>query len=78
MKADAYLPVWVEDLPADFAFQPDGKLRQRVAEAVSNGVVKVVAGPLRCHVRVDVRRPYWRPENSPGAPLPALPVAAHA
>lgn len=68
MMADAYLPVWVMDLPAVFVFQPGGLLRRPVAEAVASGAVKVVAGPERCHVRVDIKRPYWRPENAPPAP----------
>ncbi|MCU0826623.1 MAG: hypothetical protein MUE52_04290 [Tabrizicola sp.] len=44
--ADAYLPVWIHDLPADFVCQPDGQLRLKVADAVAKGTVKVVAGPL--------------------------------
>jgi hypothetical protein len=63
--ADAYLPVWVRDLPAAAVFQPGGLRRIAVAEAVASGTVKIVAGPERCHVRIDIKRPYWRPENEP-------------
>lgn len=75
--ADAYLPVWITDLPAQFVFQPGGMLRLRVAEAVASGVVKVVAGPERCHVRVDIKRPYWRPEDSPSEAGVALVECHH-
>jgi hypothetical protein len=60
MMADAYLPVWVHDLPARFVFQPDGSLRAKVRRAVDMGVVRVVAGAELVHVMVDVRRPYSR------------------
>ena len=56
-----YLPVWVYDLPASFAFQPGGQLRENVRAAVASGAAKVIAGPVRCHVMIDVQRPYYRP-----------------
>ncbi len=59
-RADAYLPVWVYGLPASFVFQPDGRLRDAVARAVSIGVVRVIAGPTKVHIMVDVKRPYFR------------------
>lgn len=62
MAADAYLPVWVDDLPAEFVFQPGGLMRMRLKCAAKVGVVKrVIAGPERCHVLVDIKRPYCRP-----------------
>lgn len=61
MKPHSHHPVWVTDLPAAFVFQPDGRLRERIARAVSMKVVRVVAGAERCHVMVDVKRPYYRP-----------------
>ena len=63
--ADAYLPIWVYDLPASWAFQHGGALRDNVRHAVSLGVTKVIAGPTRCHLRIDVRRPYFRPVSAP-------------
>jgi len=57
---DAYLPVIVTDLPSQFAFQPDGALREKVRRAVDMGVVKVIAGPLACHIVIDIQRPYCR------------------
>lgn len=60
MKADAYLPVWVHDLPIAFAMQPGGALRDNVRRAVDMGVVRVIAGPTQCHVMVDIKRPYYR------------------
>lgn len=59
-RADAYLPVWVYDLPAEFCFQPDGRLLEAVARAVHMGVVRVIAGATAAHVMVDVKRPYFR------------------
>lgn len=59
--ADAYLPHVVENVPAFFAFQPDGRLREKVSHAVALGVVRVIAGPEACHIVVDIRRPYSRP-----------------
>jgi hypothetical protein len=56
--ADFLLPVWVTDLPAEWAFQPDGQLREKMR---GNGVLKVVAGPTQVHVLVNVQRPYFRP-----------------
>jgi hypothetical protein len=58
--ADMLLPVWVYNLPASFAFQPDGRLREKIA-ALPKGIVRVLAGPTECHVCVDVQRPYNRP-----------------
>ena len=58
--ADAYLPHCVENLPAAFVFQPDGKMREKIARAVSLEVARVIAGPMQCHVIVDISRPYFR------------------
>jgi hypothetical protein len=55
-----YLPVTVHDLPSQYAFQPDGKLRDKVRHAVDMKVVRVIAGPEKCHVIIDVQRPYHR------------------
>ena len=63
-KPDMLLPVVVHDLPAYFVFQPDGALRENVRRAVDQGVVRVVAGPEKCHVVVDVRRPYYHPRTN--------------
>ena len=60
--ADAYLTVTVRDLPVGAVFF-NGALRPNVAEYVRQGVVKVVAGPEQCHVTIDIRRPYNRPER---------------
>lgn len=66
MAADAYLSVWVTNLPIAFVLQPDGQLRQRLVDAFANqGVLKVVAGPERCHVHLNIQRPYYRPGNDP-------------
>ena len=59
-KPDMLLPVLVEELPIRFVLQPDGTLREKVCHAVELGCVKVIAGPERCHVVVDVKRPYFR------------------
>ena len=58
--ADAYLPVIVKDLPANFVFQPDGAVRQAI-RSMPSGVVKVIAGAEKCHVIIDIKRPYYRP-----------------
>lgn len=60
MKADAYLPVEVRGLPAEFCFQSDGKLRDKIRHAVTIGVVRVIAGPLVCDVVIDIARPYYK------------------
>ena len=60
--ADSYLPVWVYNLPARFFFQPDGALRENIS-GLPAGVVKIIAGPEFSHVRIDIRRPYFRPIN---------------
>lgn len=66
MPADAYRPVWVENLPASFVFQPDGKLRDKIARAVQMKVCRVIAGAEACHIMIDIKRPYYRalPEAS--------------
>jgi hypothetical protein len=56
-----YLPVLVTHLPAHFVFQPDGALREKVSRAVSIKVVRVIAGAEKCHVVVDIKRPYYYP-----------------
>ena len=56
-----YLPVLVTNLPASFVFQPDGALREKVSRAVALKVVRVIAGAEKCHVVVDVKRPYYYP-----------------
>lgn len=58
MKPDTLLPVWVADLPAEFAFQPDGQLRNKMH---GKAVLKIIAGPTHCPVLIDVKRPYYRP-----------------
>lgn len=60
MKADAYLSEIVYDLPASFVFQPDGALRDKVARAISMKAVRVIAGPEKVHVVLNIRRPYYR------------------
>jgi hypothetical protein len=59
--ADAYLPVWVHDLPAEFVFEASGRLRGGVEHYRRLGVVRVIAGPTECDLQVDLRRPYFRP-----------------
>lgn len=56
-----YLPVLVTDLPASFVYRPDGALREKVSRAVSMKVVRVIAGAEKCHVIVDIKRPYYYP-----------------
>lgn len=59
-QPDAYLPVLVENVPADYVF--DGHaLRPAMAHYTRLGVVKVFAGPETCDLLIDVRRPYFRP-----------------
>ena len=53
------LPVWVCNLPAAWAFQPDGQLREKMRGA---GVLRVIAGPVGCHVLVNIQRPYEAPQ----------------
>ena len=65
MKAEAYLPIVVENLPATFFFQPDGQLREKPARAVSMRVLKVIAGPTQCHAIIDIKRPYYRAIGEP-------------
>lgn len=60
MRAAAYLPVLVKDVPVDMLFSGSA-LRPTVAHYVAVGVVKIVAGPERCHVLIDIQRPYHRP-----------------
>lgn len=37
-------------------------MRMRVKEMVEIGVVKrIIAGPVRCHLLIDIKRPYSRP-----------------
>ena len=63
MQADAYLPVWVDNIPAHWVFLPDGNLREKLREYAAHGVIKVVAGAEYCHLRIDIRRPYYYPET---------------
>jgi hypothetical protein len=56
-----YIPEIVTDLPASFVFQPNGALREKVSRAVAMKVVRVIAGAERCHVVVDIKRPYYFP-----------------
>lgn len=60
MKPDMLLPVTVRNQPITFAVQPCGMLRDKVRRAVNMGVVRVIAGPEKCHIVVDVKRPYFR------------------
>lgn len=55
-----YLPVTVTDLSASFVFQPDGAMREKVSRALSMKVVRVIAGAEKCHIVVDIKRPYFR------------------
>ena len=50
----------MEYLPASFVFQPDGQLREKVARSRDMGVTRVIAGPERCHLIIDIKRPYYR------------------
>ena len=63
--ADAYLPVWLHHIPASMIFQPGGRLRENVRHAVDQKVVRVIAGPTACHIRIDIQRPYFRAISSP-------------
>ena len=68
MKATAFLPVWVRHLPISAVMSPMGHLKPHIRHYVDQGVVRVKAGPLCCHVMIDVRRPYFRPEALLEAP----------
>lgn len=61
MKPDMLLPVFVGFLPASFFFGDDGKLRPKVKQLTTVGVVRVIAGPEQCHAVIDIKRPYYRP-----------------
>ena len=66
--ADAYLPVIVESLPAAFVFQPGGQLRDKVRRSVQMGVTRVIAGPEKAHLIINIKRPYYRalpPKETP-------------
>jgi hypothetical protein len=56
-----YLPVLITNLPASFVYQPNGALREKVSRAVAIKVVRVIAGAEKCHVVVDIKRPYYYP-----------------
>ena len=62
-----YLPEWFRDLPASFVFDENGRVRQRVADCQRQGVVmRIVAGPERVSLLIDIKRPYV----SPPLPIP--------
>jgi len=63
MRADAYLPVWVDKIPAHWLFLPDGNLRPKLRTYQAHGVIRVVAGAEYCHLRIDIKRPYYYPET---------------
>ncbi len=63
MKASAYLPVWVRHLPASVAFSASGALHPKVQRYVKQGVVRVIAGPEKVDLCIDVQRPYFRPST---------------
>lgn len=65
MSADAYLPHWLHRVPCQHVFHPGGRLRENVYHAVKQKVVRVIAGPLECHVMIDVQRPYFRAVMAP-------------
>ena len=56
-----YLPTLVANLPVDFVFQPDGALRENVSRLVAMKVVRVIAGAKKCHVVINIKRPYYFP-----------------
>lgn len=58
--ADAYLPVWVRDLPIDMLVR-GREVRPDIRHLVDAGVVRVVAGPEHAHVMIDIKRPYHLP-----------------
>lgn len=61
-KPDALLPIAVKNLPAHFVFQADGLVRPRFQECLDQGVICIIAGPEKCDVVIDIKRPYFRPE----------------
>lgn len=65
--ADMYLPVWVRDLPADLIFDRS-RLKPKIEHYVREGIVRVIAGAERCHVSIDIQRPYHRPPLQLNAP----------
>ena len=63
MKADAYLPVLVRHVPEIQVFDLQGQLLPSLKHYAQQGVVKVIAGPLACHLLIDIKRPYFRPRD---------------
>ena len=55
-----FLPVTLRNLPQNFIFQPDGRLRGNFKHAVQQGCVRVIAGAVKRHVVIDIKRPYIR------------------
>lgn len=62
-RPDALLPMTVRHLPASFMFQSDGLRRPVFQSYLDQGVIRIIAGAERCHVVIDVKRPYFRPST---------------
>lgn len=62
-KPDMLLPMEVEHLPAHLVFQSDGLLRPAFQSALDQKVIRIIAGPEHCHIIIDIKRPYFRPES---------------
>lgn len=62
MTADAYLWHTVPNVPIDYVFF-GSFVRPNIRHYVTKDVVRIIAGPERCHVRINVQRPYYRPET---------------
>ena len=58
--ADDYLPHTVSNVPASWVFDDRGAVRPNFRHYMSQGVVRVIAGPEECHVVIDIKRPYHR------------------
>lgn len=57
-----YLPIVVENLPAEMIFCGRA-VRPEVQAYMDQGVIKVIAGPELVHLAIDIKRPYVRPRR---------------
>lgn len=63
-----HLPIWVDELPADFVFEGP-RLQPAIEHHCRIGVIqRIIAGPTACHLLIDIRRPYTKPPIKPERP----------
>lgn len=53
-----YLPITVYNMPVNQFIDDNGSLKPKVNELCNKGIVKIIAGPTKCHVVIDIKRPY--------------------